>query len=245
MEFSEFVSKDGRKMDPDLARFGAFMVGAANAGLDVVSFKAFSKLLFGNNKILNLLSKTGKSMKIPKDPGVIKRLILDFAGAVSTEVVTESAQEGVKFGGGELLKLVSEEDFESRTVDELVTNMAAAGDEALKVAIPLFGISATGRIGIEKLAEKATANDRVRAEERVQKLESAVSQVAAEGVIQDTSPEIVSLVARKMVNGEELTTSEIDIGENILAEAKARLAQEEGKPIEFIQHAASTRQFLK
>lgn len=228
-EFSNFRDKSGNKMDEDLARFGAFMVGAANAGLDFISFKAASKLFLGKNKLFNALSKNGKSIQV-KSPKIMRRIIMDYANSVGTEVVTEALQEGIKEGGGELLKLISDQDFESKTIDNIIENIVAAGDEALKVSIPLAGIGAVGRGGVEATKSYVERTDRSSRKykdvDTINKFNSAIEQVANNG-IEGVDNSITSVIGRKVISGEQITGADKEIADDIILEAAESLSQQE------------------
>ena len=234
-EFSNFTDKTGNRIDPDLARFGAFFVGTANAGLDVIPLKLFEKLL-GGNKFVGALSGSGKkSIKIPGTGEAARKIFMDYVNLVSGETTTEALQEGIKGGSGEFLKLLSDQDFESKTAAEIFENMVAAGDEALKVSIPLAGVPTVGRVGIEAKKAQTRKKERIETEQQLKALEDAVGEVSSEGIEGVAPSEVTAAVGRKMIKGDTLTAKEAPIAEDILFEAKIRLAQAENKPIQQIQ----------
>jgi hypothetical protein len=88
-EFIKLKDANGAPISPNLAARGAALVGAVNAGLEYTSLEALLKTIPGLGKI----TKKGLTE-------VIKRYLV----SVGTEVVTETAQEGVTAGVGEMVK---------------------------------------------------------------------------------------------------------------------------------------------
>lgn len=228
-EFSQIRDKFGVPIDEDLARFGSYLVGAANAGLDFVSLKSFEKLFTGGRKVINLLKPHGSVMKVPKEKSKVRQLIQDAATAVGVEAVTEGAQEGVKEGMGELLKWVSDQDFEPKTADEVINNVGAAMDEAFKASIAFVGVGMVARGGLAVAEAKTRNGQKTDPKTMIKALESHLNKVAKEGT-DGVSPSQATVIAEKMKNDDRISAAEQPIADEMLAQAQANLALEQGVP---------------
>lgn len=148
-EFSELLDKEGVQIEnKNIARLGAVMVGSLNAGLDTISLGMLSKVFVGKNLILDSLKAQGvKSIIIPKTKEGIARFLIDLSKSVATESITEGIQEGAKGVGGEAVKYLSDQEFDSVTASAIFENMAEASAEAAKATLALGGAGGVARGG--------------------------------------------------------------------------------------------------
>jgi len=138
---SELLDKEGVQLEAkNLARMGAVLSGAVNAGLDTVSFGMLSKVLLGKNLALDALRETGaKSIVIPKTKEAIGKFIVELGKAIAVEAVTEGVQEGVKSYSGEIVKHLSDQEFDSLTGEQIFKAMGDASAEAAKATLAIGG----------------------------------------------------------------------------------------------------------
>ena len=146
---SELLDKEGVQLEKqNLARLGAVLSGGVNAGLDTVSFGMLSKVLLGRNLALDALKKTGaKAIVIPKTKEAIGKFIVELGKAIAAETVTEGVQEGVKLESGEVVKYLSDQEFDSMTGTQIFEQMGKASAEAAKATLALGGAGGTVKGG--------------------------------------------------------------------------------------------------
>jgi hypothetical protein len=142
---SNMLDKEGVKLEnKNLARLGAVIAGATNAGMDMIPIGYLSKAFVGKNLVLDQLKKTGaKSLVIPKGKEAAARFVVDYAKYIAAESITEAAQEGVKIGAGEMAKYFSDQEFENLAVEEILFQMGSAAKEAAK-ATAVLGMAGGG-----------------------------------------------------------------------------------------------------
>lgn len=155
-EFSEFLDKSGQKIEnKNLARLGAVMVGALNAGLDTISFGQLSKVFVGKNLVFDSLQATGaKSIAIPKTKEAIFKWVLEYGKYIAVESATEGLQEGTKGLGGNIVKNLSTQEFTNQTAEQIFTNMGEAANEAAKVSAIFGGFGGGVRAGISVVSKE-------------------------------------------------------------------------------------------
>lgn len=146
---SELLDKSGVQLErQNLARLGAVLSGSINAGLDTVSFGMLSKVLLGKNLALDALKQTGaKAIVIPKTKEAIGKFIVELGKAIAAETVTEGVQEGVKTYSGEIVKQLSDQEFDSLTGEQIFKAMGEASAEAAKATLALGGAGGTVKGG--------------------------------------------------------------------------------------------------
>ena len=152
-EFSEFLDKQGVKIEnKNLARLGATMVGALNAGLDTISFGQLSKVFIGKNIIFDRLKATGAaSIVIPKTKQAIFKWIADLGKAIAVESATEAGQEGIKGLGGNIVKNLSTQEFVNLTGAQILERMGEAAKEAAKATTAIGGVGGVIRAGVSAI----------------------------------------------------------------------------------------------
>lgn len=198
---SELLDKEGVQLEKkNLARLGAVLSGSVNAGLDTVSFGLLSKVLLGKNLALDALKQTGaKAVVIPKTKEAIGKFIVDLGKAIAAESITEGAQEGVKLQSGEVVKHLSDQEFDSIAAAQIFDQMSKASAEAAKATLALGGAGGTVKGGYV-LTKNVVSNKK-----------EDVSPV-------DAAPQDVAATPAKDA---ETLTSEADMLEEIAAENEA------------------------
>ena len=139
-EISNFKDAKGNKIDPMAARITAFAGGAISAGLEAMPMVLLFKLVPGSKKVLGLAAdKLGKTLKLPKTTGALKKFALNIATVIASETVTEGAQEGVEIAAGEIAKMTSDLDIPRIKANDALDRVGHAMVEALK-ATPLIAV---------------------------------------------------------------------------------------------------------
>jgi hypothetical protein len=109
-EFLQIRDVNGLPLDKDIIRTASLAVGMVNAGLELVGFGALLKTLPGGDKILGKIT-TAEIKNLLKRSTVrksLKELAKRFVKGVTTETITEMAQEAVNIFAAELAKDVQE-----------------------------------------------------------------------------------------------------------------------------------------
>jgi hypothetical protein len=109
-EFLDIRDENGQPIDRDILKMGAYAVGAANSGLEMLGLGAILKTVPGGERILGRMTSAQiKKLLLRK---TVRDKLFDlskkYAGAISTETITEIAQEAVNIFVGEIVKDVSE-----------------------------------------------------------------------------------------------------------------------------------------
>ena len=117
VEMLDVVGEDGARIDPELAKYGATAVGVINAALEVVGIAAVTA------PVREVIKRhTVQNVRRALTNPTTARAVVDFAKRYGTgwagEVGTEVAQEIVNMEAVELVKQLSEGDFEEMSEDE-------------------------------------------------------------------------------------------------------------------------------
>lgn len=176
---TEMVDKSGVKFqNKDLARLGSVMIGASNAGLDLIPISSLSRAFVGKNILMDALKKNGaKSLVIPKGKEAIAKFIIDYARYIATESATEGLQEGVKTGIGELAKYFSDQEFEATSLDDVLSEIGSASAEAAKATATLGVAGGGAKTGVALFKKKTDGSiEQIPPAESAPKIEDQVGE---------------------------------------------------------------------
>lgn len=136
-------------LDEEEARWASAAVGGANAGLELLGIKAVTKYIPGFDKIVN--NRVGGVINSVLDQPTMRqataRAVLRYGEGVTTELVTEIAQEATLMAAGELLKSNARERGDLRpetTAMDADEFWARVGDIA---AHTMYGVGLIGGMG--------------------------------------------------------------------------------------------------
>lgn len=159
-EFSKIRDVNGQPIDPDVIRYAATAVGAANGALEVVGLGRLAKMIPGVNNLGEAITRRGMraALEDPATLAVLTNFAKEYVKTGATEVAVESLQELSTILGGEAAKAAS-----GQQVDPVSFNDAAARirDTAIATAqaMTIMGMVGSGRL-VQDLhaASKAKAN---------------------------------------------------------------------------------------
>lgn len=121
-EFSALKDEEGELLDPEIAGYSAATVGAINATLEFMSFKALGRTVTPLMKSI-IRSKVKKAIATESGRQVVRRLGTNYAKFIATESVTEGLQEFSNIIGGELAKMFDSESFKEQDLDSVLDNI--------------------------------------------------------------------------------------------------------------------------
>lgn len=178
LEFNKFRSKDGQKLDPEVAYTAARISGALSAMLDTVGLGPAIKTVPGAQNLISGMSKEGMKTAL-ENPG-IREALFNFAkntaDIVKTETATEILQQGVQIYAGELAKANSSGEWEFKTSEERANEMLDAGVQAFQVMTLMGPFLATTRFGADLIE--------INRSKRMQEdLDKAIAQVDGNNLI--------------------------------------------------------------
>lgn len=197
-EIADIVDENGDKIDPKIAAVVSGVVGAANAGLDMVGMRAIpgGKYLTG---------KFGKTMveKILRMPGArtaFGKIASKYAGGITTEAFTEMVQEAVLVFGDWAAKSIQSEATGTvfapvDTAKDIVPRILGAGQAAAFAAIGLGAIGTVVSAPIEAARINAKAMQQFTNSAQAQIYHDKIvglSEEIAEGKIRQRSPETIA-----------------------------------------------------
>ena len=203
LDFEKITDEDGVRIDPDVARGAALVVGAINGSLEAVGFGALTsgavssaKRLFGKNFIQNMVKK-----------GVanewLKGALKNIGQAVVIEGATEGMQELVNIMGQEVLTAKASKadesagDVMSRILsDENVARVLESARAGAQVGI---GISAASTAVTAPFDYKAAK----KAKEQAEVTETA-GKVVENMELFKSNPDVVEKLIDKMTDGSNL-----------------------------------------
>ena len=122
--------KDGRGMDPTLARGAALGIGLINAALENLQLKTVIENIPGGRAALEALKGGGakRLMNVPTIRGALLKLGKEKLEDITEESFQEMAQEIVPIVAGELAKAISGREFEHVSVEDAVNQVGRQGD---------------------------------------------------------------------------------------------------------------------
>ena len=164
LEYKDMKDVDGKPLDRDLARGGAVIVGAINAGMDALGAKFLLKSVPGFEQFASMGAKNA-----------VKRLLKDqtfrsiaisvgkrYGQSVGMESVTEAAQEAVKIFGGDALKFASGQKFDPSDPYKQAAQIGEAFRQAMLASVFLVGAGSSSTLAFETAqARRATVHQRV------------------------------------------------------------------------------------
>lgn len=160
-EYSNYKTKDGKTLEgTDEAKIAAVMSATSQTGLDIISLKAFSKIIPFKSKIMDILDKSGaKSIVLPKGKEATLKFVRDLAVAQATEVATEGAQEGIQAWVGEgLKKYLSEQEIIPAKDGEISERVVKAMEKTALSVIPITTVAATAgktaEVAVDKFSQR-------------------------------------------------------------------------------------------
>lgn len=108
-EFLDIRDVNGQPIDREIIKAASLAVGMVNAGLELVGFGAILKTLPGGDKILGRITSAEIKKLLTKETVVksLREISKRFAKGVTTETITEVAQEAVNIFAAEISKEVS------------------------------------------------------------------------------------------------------------------------------------------
>lgn len=130
-EFLTFVDDQGKPIDEDVARVGAIAAGAINAGLELFSLNTILKTIPGGDRLLGNVSRgtVKNALRQPTVRAALKNFTVNYGKALTTETLTEVAQEATTIIAGELAKLTAEGDFESLSAVEATDRLKEVAEK--------------------------------------------------------------------------------------------------------------------
>ena len=135
LDFNKYRSEDGKPLDPQVAYTAARISGAMGAMLDAVGIGPIMKTVPGAGQLVQRLSKEGmkEALKNPTFRQALYNFAKNTGEQVATETATEVLQQGVQVIAGELAKANSEGQWDFKSPEEIASEMADAGVQALQV----------------------------------------------------------------------------------------------------------------
>jgi hypothetical protein len=137
-ELDRITGPNGEKLDENIKRAAATVIGSVNAGLEMVGFSFLAAPFKASARAL--------ATKAIKDavlvPSVQKALLTaskQLGKSVLAETATESLQEGINVLGEEAAKAFSNGEFEGAKANEVVERLVGVTAEAFKTSL-LLGI---------------------------------------------------------------------------------------------------------
>lgn len=195
-EFLAIEGENGEKLDPEVARVAAMMVGSGNAVLEQFSLGTFLKAIpGGKNLTAEVMRKTVKeALKNPTFVGALKRAAGQYGRVVSTEVATELLQETNTILAGEMAKQVSDGDFKDLTAEQIGERLE---ETVIKTAQAVSLMGAPG-----PMANVFLDGARARQAKKNQDMVTALGEGAAASKLRERMPDkYQELVSRIRENG--------------------------------------------
>ncbi|MFA5431183.1 MAG: transglycosylase SLT domain-containing protein, partial [Candidatus Omnitrophota bacterium] len=131
-EIINFKDKDGRQIDPNIARAASFGIGAINGAIEVAQIGKLLKTVPGLDKLFSKAVLETVASKTVKQK--LLGLSTAYAGTVGTETGQEVAQESTNIVFEELAKKVSNAvkgtDIQPSTVSDIIGRLQATAVEA-------------------------------------------------------------------------------------------------------------------
>lgn len=117
LDVKDQADKDGNKIDPELAKGGAMAVGTVNAALEMLGLGFIGKPIASG--VRKLVSETTQEvLKRATVSTAAKSFLKAYGTAWAGETITEVAQENVNMSVENLIKDMSEGEFEQIDIDE-------------------------------------------------------------------------------------------------------------------------------
>ena len=192
----------GQKMDENVARGAAIIVGIANGGLEMVAFERLLKTVPGMEKLLVRFTRggMGKLLENSTAKGALRRFGSNVAKVGIVEALTEGGQETFTILGKVAAAEVAPGEYDVGTLDENLTQVwdsmkqGAAGGAGL--AVPGSGSRAYLELRSERVARENF--------EKLQKLsQMAQDSLTAERLPQDFKAHLLRV---RDVHGENTQT---------------------------------------
>jgi hypothetical protein len=128
-EFKKLVDENGDPLPDSFARVGASVVGAINAGLEMLQFRTFAKMLPGADRLVSQAIREGVAETLKKQTAkeALAAVAKLYATGVTTESLQEAAQRLVTIFGEESVKKAAEvfgdQAFEHKTGTEIAQDV--------------------------------------------------------------------------------------------------------------------------
>ncbi len=163
-EFVQLKDETGQPLDRDVARIAALAAGGVGAGLEFVGFQSMAKIVPGMDKVMGSLSSEGVKAALmrPTIRAAFKNFAMNVGKSMTTETITEVAQEAMTMLAGELAKEASGQAFAPMSLGDAHERISETFVQTLETMAVMGPFLSSTRFGSDiSRAKQATRNQAV------------------------------------------------------------------------------------
>lgn len=163
-EFVQLKDETGQPLDRDVARIAALAAGGVGAGLEFVGFQSMAKIVPGMDKVMGSLSSEGVKAALmrPTIRAAFKNFAMNVGKSMTTETITEVAQEAMTMLAGELAKEASGQAFAPMSLGDAHERISEKFVQTLETMAVMGPFLSSTRFGSDiSRARQATRNQAV------------------------------------------------------------------------------------
>lgn len=164
-EFKNMTDENGERMDDDVARVAAYVVGLGTGGLEVVGGAKLASIIPQGDKVLGMFTKDAvkQALTVPTVRAAIKNFMVNTAEGGATEITTEVAQQAVQIFVGELSKKYSNStdgtQFEAKSAEEMAGELWDTATQTAQIMTIMAPAISGTRLGSDlQKARRANAD---------------------------------------------------------------------------------------
>ncbi len=164
-EFLNYRDENGEKLDEDVARVAAMIVGGTNAGLELLSLRTMAKVVPGLDKIAGTLSKdvVASALTRPTVRDAFKNFAINTLKVAGTEVSTEVIQEASTMFAGILAQQYGNaaqgQQFPAATGEDIAARLGSTLQQTLETMTVLGPVLSGTRLGSDVQRARRSAQD--------------------------------------------------------------------------------------